>query len=288
MQSAELAFWLPIIIIFASGLLAAVIKRYTKDSCLKEFDRCFVFLRLKEGRWMAGELIVYSNCLELLYREGQQLGQSYRKTSCVLYEDNLPNVDRVLRPSYREGTPERRRWQQEIERLRRPSPLRLAGRRLRNLFNMLRDAFAQSLQVLFGAWKRTTRFANLAMDEGKVGEMGKTLVSAVPNAYEPILEKYLGDLVVIETLAEPKVVEQKGVLQEYSSKYILARDVEFLPEIPPLLSSMHAFGDRYDVVFPRPANVVRHRAEEITTPTSAARAEKTTAAANETAFNRCD
>src|SRR5207244_9066171 len=124
------------------------------------------------------------------------------------------------------GTPERRRWQEEIERLRHPSLVRLVGRRIRNLFNMLRDAFAQSLQVLFGAWKKTTRFANVALDEGKVGEMGKTLVSAVPNAYEPILEKYLGHLVVIETLAEPKVVEQKGVLQESSSKYLLTLDVE--------------------------------------------------------------
>lgn len=260
---AELVFWIPLIVIFGSALLAAIIKRYTKDPCLKEFDGCFVFIRLKDGRWIAGELVVYPNCLEVLYREGQPFAGSFQKVSHVLYEDNLLNVDRLLRPSSREGTPERERWQKEIQRLRQPSARRLAGRRVRNLFNMLRDAFAQSLQLVFGAWKRRSRFAALPMDEGRVGEMGRTLISAVPNAYEPILEKYLGRLVVIESLAEQKVVEQKGVLQEYSSRFILARDVEFLPELPPQFTSMQSFDERFDVVFPRPANVVRNLAEEV-------------------------
>ena len=262
MQSAELAFWAPLVVIFGSALLAAIIKRYTKDACLKEFHDCFVFLRLKNGHWIPGELRVYSNCLEVRYRESQPFGENFQKLSYVLYEDNLDNIDRVLRPSLKEGTPERERWHREIQRLRHPSPLRVAGRRIRNLFNMLRDAIAQSIQILFGAWKKTSRFATVQFDEGKVGEMGRTLISAVPNAYEPILEKYLGHLVVIETLVADKVVEQKGILQEYSSKYILARDVEFLPELPPQLAALQMYDERFDVVFPRPANSIRHLAEE--------------------------
>jgi hypothetical protein len=255
----ELAFWLPLVLIFASAMLAAIIKRYSKDPCLKAFHKSYVFVRLQNGRWISGDFFVYSNCLEVRYREPHFLGSKYQKLSYVLYEHNLENVDRVLRPSPREGTEERKAWEHEIARLRNPSPFRVARRRMRNLFNMLRDAFTQSITVLFGVMKKRSRFAAVAVDESKVGEMGKSLASAIPNAYEPILERYLGHQIVVETLRGEKLIEQSGVLQEYSAKYVLVRDVDLLEEKPPDIPA-NLFDERFDVAFPRTSNLVRHLA----------------------------
>jgi hypothetical protein len=256
----ELAFWLPLVLIFASALVAAVVKRYTKDPALKIFHGSFVFLRLKDGRWVSGQLSVYSNCLELHYLKPEPLAGKFEKLSYVLYEHNLDSVDRILRPSPKEGSAERRDWEREIHRLRYPSALRRMRRKLRNGFNMLRDAFAQSITIIFGAVRRRTRLSTVPLDEGKVGEMGKTLISAVPNAYEPILEKYLGRQVVVETLRSERVYEQSGVLQEYSAKFLLVREVDLLIETPLQIPS-DLFDDKFDVAFPRTVNLVRHLAQ---------------------------
>lgn len=253
---ATLAFWLPLVLIFGSAMVAAIVKRYTKDPCLKILHKSFVFLRLKDGRWISGDLLVYSNCLELRYREPEFLGRSHKKLSYVLYEHNLDSIERVLRPSPREGTEERIVWEKEIERLRQPGILRRTRRKLRNVFNMLRDAVTQSITLIFGAMKKRTRLAAVPMDEGKVGEVGRTLISAVPNAYEPVLEKYLGQQVVVETLRPDGLIEQSGVLQEYSAKYVLARDVTLLPETPPQVPE-NLFDKRFDVAFPRSVSLVR-------------------------------
>jgi hypothetical protein len=258
---SELSFWFPLFLIFASALLAAVIKRYTKDPCLKIFHRSFVFLKLRDGRWIYGDLFVYSNSLEVRYRTPAGWTEGYEKLSYVLYENNLDSVDRVLRPSPRPGTRARQEWDREIERLQNPSAFRQLSRKIRNLFNMLRDAFAQAIVIIFGTVRRRTRLANVQVDEGKVGEMGRTLVSAVANAYEPILEEYLGHPVVVETaVTDAQIVEQSGVLQEYSAKYLLARDVEFLRELPPQMPTDLA-SDQFDVVFARQWNLVRHLAK---------------------------
>jgi len=256
---SELSFWFPLFLIFASALLAAIIKRYTKDPCLRVFHHSFVFLKLRDGRWLAGDLLVYSNSLELRYREAMPLAQKVDLLSFVIYEQNLDSIDRILRPSPRQGTAARQEWDREICRLQNPSLFRLLRRKLRNLFNMLRDAFAQALVIIFGAVQRRTRLATVTVDETKVGEMGRSLVSVVSNAYEPILEKYLGHPVVVTTVDDTKHFQQSGVLQEYSAKYILTRDVEFLPDLPPT-SSTEPLDYQYDVVFPRQWNQVRHLA----------------------------
>lgn len=257
----ELAFWLPLILIFASALLAAVVKRYSKDPCLKVFHKSFVFVRMKDGRWISGHCSIYPNCLELRYQTPEPLGP-YEMLTYVLYEPNLESIDRVLRPSPQPESSERTEWDLEIHRLRHPSFLRRAKRRIRILFNILRDAFTQAFSVLFGVVKRRTRLSAIPVDEGKVGEMGRTLIGAVPNAYEPILEKYLGRQIIVETPRGDTIVQQSGVLQEYSAKYILVRDVDLLPEGPPKVCDSLS-DHQFDVAFPRSINWVRHLARSL-------------------------
>ncbi|MEW6158394.1 MAG: hypothetical protein AB1813_13245 [Verrucomicrobiota bacterium] len=257
----QLAFWLPLILIFASALVAGIVKRYTKDPCLKRFQGDQVHVRLKDGRWISGCLRVYSNCLEVGLDPAPNEAAPFEKLSYVLYEHNLDSIDRILRPSPAEGTRERTIWERDIQKLLQPSLLHRLQRRIRNLFNMLRDAVAQSITILFGAVKKKTKLGTLPMDEGKVGEIGRSVISVVPNSYEPILERYLGRPVIVESPApENKIHEQIGVLQEYSAKYILVRDVDHLADLPPL-SRTGVVATAFDVVFPRPANTVRYLAQ---------------------------
>ena len=255
----DTTLWISVSVLFGTALITALIKRYSKDPSLKFFNRCFVYIRLKTGKWIWGYLRVYANALELIYTEPVNL-KGYGKSSYILYEQNLENIDRILRPSPAQGTPEHARWQREIEKLANPSLLWIARRRFRNIINLLRDAFAQAMVLIFGAWRKGRTFAAPVTDD-KVGEMSRNLINVVPNAYEPILEKYLGRTVVVETVLSDKVVEQVGVLQEYTAKFILVRDAKFLADLPPFVENSLIDRNTLDVIFPRQTNSVRHLAE---------------------------
>jgi hypothetical protein len=258
----ESALWIPLAVLFATAVITALVKRHTKDPCLKLFDDCLVFVRLKNARWIWGRLRVYSNALELRYTTAAPFHGRYEKRSYIFYEHNFENIDRVLRPSPAEGTLEHAHWQREVQELLRPSFWRRAKRKARNLVNILRDAFAQSFVMIFGAVRKTRALAKVQIGDDKVSEVGRTLINVVPNAYEPVLENHLGKRVVVESVQPDKILEQTGVLQEYSAKYILVRAAEFLQDLPPAVESAASTNSHFDVIFPRQIHSVRHLAEE--------------------------
>jgi hypothetical protein len=254
------ALWIPIVVLFATALITAFVRRHSKDPCLKIFHGSFMFVRLKNGKWIWGNGCVYSNALELIYPGGEEYNQTYLKKSYIFYEQNLDNIDLIVRPAPAVGTTEYDHWHIDLRRIQNPNVYRTVRRKLRNLVNMLRDAFAQSVVMIFGAVKKTKFMAGIPIGDDRVGEVGRTLINAVPNAYEPILEKYLGHKVVIETLEQETILEQVGVLQEYSAKYVLTRAVEFLQRTPPRVTGPLVDDHRFDVIFPRQMNSVRHLA----------------------------
>ena len=69
-----------------------------------------------------------------------------------------------------------------------------------------------------------------------------------------VLEKYLSRKVIVEMLEDGKVVEFAGLLQEYSGKYLLLRDVPYQPKV----QTGTALPDRFDIIFPRSLALVRH------------------------------
>jgi hypothetical protein len=259
----DLALWIPLVVLFASALIGAWVRRYSKDTCLKLLQGSLVYILLKDRRWVWGHLNVFSNALELIFTKGEDLHGRFEKRSYIFYEHNLETIELIVRPSPAEGTDECKQWRREIRLLQNPPLHRRWRRKMRNIFNMLRDAFAQSITMIFGAVKRKGGVGNLPIEEAKVGEVGKTLITVVPNAYEPVLEKYLGHKVVVETPApENNLFEQVGILQEYTAKYILVRDVDDLPELPPQENNAPFANKNFDVVFPRPASTLRHLAVE--------------------------
>jgi hypothetical protein len=257
----DLALWIPIILLFSCALLGAVVRMRSRDACLKRFHGSVIFARMKDGRWICGRLSVYATCLEV-HLMNRLVSGRYAKRTHVLYEGNIMELERIVRASPRPGSQEHDAWREEIDRLQHPSPLERIDRHIRNLFSVLRDAFAQAIPLIFGAVKRRTFLGRVPVQDDRVNEMGKTLIDAVPYAYEPILERYRGRHVVIEKTGQPGD-EQVGLLQEYTAKFLLTRDLENLQELPPHPPIPLKSDDRFDVIFPRQIHVVRHLGEPI-------------------------
>jgi small nuclear ribonucleoprotein (snRNP)-like protein len=247
-----------ILIIFGTTALLTIFQRRARDPCLKKFRDCTVYVQLKSGEWIHGVLHVFSKSLEIVYEKPRASARGHEELSHVLFEDMLPQVQVVIRPTPEAGTVELHRWQKELQKIISPSIWFDIRRSFRNVFNTLRDAFSQTLGVAVSQLRTRHPATILAGADQKLTAAGQILVGPGNNAYEPILEKYLGKRVVVEMLVAEKWIDHLGVLEEYSDKYLLIRDVELsqAPSAPEELKK----GNRVDVAFSRGQAVARHLA----------------------------
>ncbi len=249
-----LDFWIPMILLFVAATITAIATRRKRDRCLKYFNRHPVMIRMESGKWMWGRFIAYPKAMELVFEHPEADESGFKKASYVLYSPEVDGIKKILQPPPLAGTAEYEKWQKEIRRIANPSLLRRFKRWLWNVFNTLRDAVSQSMGMLIGSMKKSTPIGKVAGADKRAGEIGNTLLGTVPNAYEPVLEKYLSKQVIVEMLEDGQVIEFAGLLQEYSGKYLLLRNVAFQPDI----NIGAPLPDRFDIIFPRSKALVRH------------------------------
>ena len=125
---------------------------------------------------------------------------------------------------------------------------------------MLKDAFGKAAKAILGALSKDSAFSQVKDSGKRLEEVRSGLTDLVPNAWEPILEKYRGQRVIIEHKTTDGKLCEAGVLEDYSSKYLLLRQVSVQDEN--LRKSIEArvkkAGNFYDVLFSRKSTVVRN------------------------------
>jgi hypothetical protein len=249
-----LEFWLPMVLLFLTATIAAIAARRRRDRCLKYFNREPVMILMQSGKWLWGRFIAYPKAMELAFEHPKPDKDGAVKSSYVLYTPEVDGIRKILQIPPEQGTEAHRQWQKEIRRIAHPSLFRRFRRWTWNVFNTLRDAVTQSMGMILGTLKSKTPMGRVAGADKRAGEIGTTLLGTIPNAYEPVLEKYLGREVVVEMLEEGSVIEFRGLLQEYSGKYLLLRNVPLRPAI----DTGTPLPGRFDVIFPRDKALVRH------------------------------
>jgi hypothetical protein len=142
-----------------------------------------------------------------------------------------------------------------------------ACRQARNVFNILRDAFSQSVGLVVGLVKTKQKVAAVPALDQRGSEFGRHLLAIVPNAYEPVLERYVGREVIVQSMKPGLLDEQVSILEEYTERFLLVRDVPSPSNLPPeaLLSEL---AWHFDAIHARRLVVVRHLAEKMEAPLS--------------------
>jgi hypothetical protein len=209
---------LTILFIFASAVLGAFLGTRARDRCLKDFDRYHITVEEQDGDAAWGRLRVYSTGFELEYDSEHRDLDGHIETSHVVYEKEFANLYALYRYHDQLTPRNQERRLSEIRKTYRPSLFRRMGRKCRNVFNTLRDAFSSSLDAFIGSTKKTSKL--MSNQGGKVSEMSKGIMGHFGNAYDPILERFVGKRVVVETSKDGKTIEVPGILKEYSSKFM--------------------------------------------------------------------
>jgi len=264
-MNSSLAIWGPFLVIFGTALLISVVQRYARDICLLKFDGDHVLIQMKEGKWLWGTLEVHSKALELIYTRPVRTAAGSELLTRIFYEQNIAEMALMLRPEPAPGSPAHAAWVREMQRLRNPPLLRRMGRDLRNLFNMLRNAFSESIALVIGVVKQRTAAGKIAGVDRQATEAGQKLLATIPASYEPILEHYLSREVAVETykdVANPGagIIERVGVLAEYSDKFLFLRDVLLSEWLPAEALRAQDARDRFAIILPRSNSFVRHLA----------------------------
>ena len=254
-----LAFWLPLFLLFLSALIGAVIKRRSCDHCLKKFEGSQILLPLSEEEWTCGELAAFAQGIEIIAGVGRE--HSFGCVlSRVLHSAEVDKIPYFVRQAPAPDTPQGRKWAKERQRLLHPPFYFKIRRCFLNFFNMLRDSFGQALRAIIGSISKDTRLGKSKDADKRFLEMQSNLTGMVPNAWEPILEKYRGKSVAIERQSGGELLCEGGILEDYSDRYLLLRDVQIQEKVllEHLVDFDRKFSSSVDILYSRNCTHLRY------------------------------
>ncbi len=248
-------FVITVVFIIVSTVVAAFIRRVTRDKCLKDLAGDMVTLREVDGDLIRGELIVANTGLEFIYPAKQTNEHDGIETSYILYKHEYANIQLLIRYHEQLSEAGKKKRESELKRTYHPNFLRRFGRRLQNVFKTVRDSVMEVVNMLMSQAKKATPAGAVLTSQDKyISRMKQDLISSAGTSYEPLLEKYIGHKVVFEMIAGDKLCEYRGVLKDYTADFIEIMDVDYEQAVA-------GSGKKADLVIPRKHGLVRHFAE---------------------------
>ena len=222
-------FWTTIGFIFLSAIVSAFIRARQRDDCLELIDDHFVTLVMKNGSTVWGDLRVFGRGLQLRYLAPHRTRRGLVKKGYLLYQKEMGEVLAACRFTGQLSPEEAAERRRQIERTFNPNLWGQLKRGWRNAYNTLRDAFTKALGKVIGRVVAVSESKVLSAGQKDVEGVGKELLQAAGDAYEPMLEAHIGHPVVIE-LTPPgggsDRIEIGGYLAEYTEHFIALFNVE--------------------------------------------------------------
>ncbi len=222
-------FWATIGFIFLSAIVSAFIRARKRDDCLQLIDDHFVTLVMKNGSTVWGDLQVFGRGLQLRYLAPHRTRRGLIKKGYLLYQKEMGEVLAACRFTGQLSPQEAAERRRQIEKTFNPNLWGRLERGWRNAYNTLRDAFTKALGKVIGRVVAVSESKVLSAGQQDVEGVGKELLQAAGDAYEPMLEAHIGHPVVIE-LAPPgggaDRIEIGGYLAEYTEHFIALFNVE--------------------------------------------------------------
>ncbi len=246
---------LTIIFIILATLVAAFIRRLTRDKCLKDFENNEVTLERDDSKVAWGKLVVENTGLELLYPSTHKDSDGHIERSYILYKYEFPHILVLVRYHNQLSEKNKKKRQIQLKKTYHPGLFRRMNRRIKNFFKTMRDSVMEVINILVSQAKKVSPAGRMISSQDKyVNQMKTDLVGTVGTSYEPLLEKYVGRKVVLEMVRSETVVEYCGVLKNYTADFIEIMDVDY--KAKPQDDVQKA-----DLIVPRKYGLVRHYAE---------------------------
>jgi hypothetical protein len=248
-------FAITIIFIILATIVAAFVRRKSRDKCLKDFLHDLVTLEETTDKIICGKLRVENTGLEFTYPTNHKEENGDDEASYILYKYEYPNIQALIRyhDELSEGAKKER--EKELKRTYHPGVLRKLKRKIQNVFKTVKDSVMEVVNLLISQAKRTTPAGAILTSQDKhISQMQKELMGSSGTSFEPLLERYIGRRVVLELINGEKLFKYSGVLKDYTAEFIEIMDIDYtVKEDQPTRKA--------DLVVPRKYGVVRHLGE---------------------------
>jgi hypothetical protein len=244
-----------IVSIILATIVGAFLRKRNRDNCLRDFEHNMVTMEEISGKTVWGKLRVENTGLEFVYSDKYQDADGHEETSFILYKYEYPKIQAVIRFHDNLNDKNKMAREKELKRSYHPGTWRRFKRKLLNFFRTIRDSVAEIINVLISQVKKTTPAGRIFSAQDKyVNQMKQELMDSVGTSYEPLLERYIGNRVVLEMIKGDKVLEYSGVLKDYTADFIEIMDTNYsVTETEPARKA--------DIIVPRKLGVVRHLGE---------------------------
>ena len=244
-----------IIFIVLATAVAAFVRRKSRDKCIRDFEQNMVTLEEMSGKIVWGKLRVENTGLEFVYPEKHKDEDGHEEASYILYKYEYPNIEAVIRFHDELSETNKKKREKELKNTYHPTILRRLNRKIRNVFKTVRDSVVEIINLLISQAKKATPARSVLSSQDKyVSQMKQELVGSVGTSFEPLLERYIGNKVVLELIKGDKIFEYCGVLKEYTAEFVEIMDVNYKIKEDQLAR-------KADLVVPRKVGLIRHLAE---------------------------
>ncbi len=213
-------------LIFLATLLGSYLRSRRKDPCLHSFEGFHVTVERTDNKVVWGVMELESTGFELIYRDDVQ-DSKHVESSYILYGEEYKDIQVIYR-FVDQLTPEnKRRRDRDIRRSFHPGMIERSKRAMRRFIGTASESINEVLSVLVGRAKKPAgRYIN-DESEKSLYRLGSNLIGHAGGVFDPLLERYIGQKVVIEMMEDDTVHEHVGIFKNYSPDFIELLDIQF-------------------------------------------------------------
>ena len=221
-------FYISLFLIIIVLIIGVTSKARNKDRCLKHFKNNLVSIENINGEIFAkGILKVKSTGLEIIFPKIINPTQNISQTTYILYKYEYEKIQTIILSldDMNETGLKHRNKKHKI--IKRPSFIRKLLRKIRNIFNSLKDSFIEVMNISM-SYLSTKKIKAFKAHDKSVKTINSELVESVGISHDPLLEAYIGKYVVFEFLKISEKILLSGILFDYTKKFIVILNVDYL------------------------------------------------------------
>ena len=207
-------------------MFGAFLRSSRRDPCLKAFEYYHVTLELVNGKVIWGEMELEASGFELLYRDSVQ-DTHHVESSYVLYGAEFGDIQAIYRYVDDLSPEDLAQRTRDLKRYFHPGPFVRIVRSLQHFFTLAGDSLTEVLGMVMGRLRKPAgRYIGEVTDD-QFMRFSTAVVGSVGSTFDPLLERFVGNKVVVELLEGDESHEHVAVFKNYSADFFELLDVQY-------------------------------------------------------------
>ncbi len=220
-------FYFTLFLIILAFIIGILSKARNKDRCLKHFENYPVNIENIKGKIVAkGILKVRTTGFEIKFLKEKIINRQIIQATYLIYKYEFELLQSIFINLSELNEKNQSHRNKKFKIIKKPGLLRKIIRKSRNLFNSLKDSFIEIMNISINYFSSKNASFLQAHDQN-IRNLNTELLESVGLSHDPILEDCIGKCIVFELLKGDQKLLLKGILYDYTKKFIEILDVDY-------------------------------------------------------------